>query len=192
VLLFSLNYYLSSFVMAQVNIRTTFLCFLSVFLLSFLASAASQKLYSTTQKTVLIFLSAKCPCSNSHISTIKNLHAKYQNFQFIAIHSNADETPEETNKYFAQVALPFKLIEDQNTELANQYKAYKTPHAFVLDNYGKILYQGGITNSAKAESADQFFLADALEDLQLERPVKTKFGRTLGCVIQRPNEKNTL
>lgn len=135
--------------------------------------------------SVLIFMSAKCPCSHSHVKKILELQKDYPEYSFIAIHSNADESEEITKKYFSEIQLPFTLVQDERSQLADQLKAYKTPHAFVLSPEGVILYQGGITNSATAESSDRFYLKEALEDIKQGQKVKTPEGRTLGCYISR-------
>jgi len=134
---------------------------------------------------VVVFMSAKCPCSNSHIPELKNLVSRYKNFEFIGVHSNVNEPPDLTKKYFVEADLPFAVIQDNEAQIADQLKAYKTPHAFVLNPEGKILYQGGVTNSVNAQYAEKHFLKDALEDISQDKPVRLANGRTLGCIIMR-------
>ena len=134
---------------------------------------------------VVLFLSAKCPCSNSHMTEIKNLAGEYKDFSFIAIHSNADESVEFSKPYFEKMALPFPVIQDQNTEIADRLQAFKTPHAFILSDKGDIVYQGGVSNSKDCSKADQLYLREALIDLQAGQKVRKPEGRTLGCSIAR-------
>jgi peroxiredoxin len=137
---------------------------------------------------VFIFMSAKCPCSNSHVPLIKDLAMKYPDFRFFAVHSNLDEDSKTTQEYFKKISLPFTVLQDQETQIADQFKAFKTPHAFIVNKKGEILYQGGVTNSSHADRADRIFLNEALEDIHNNRAVKNSEGRTLGCVIMRKNE----
>lgn len=137
---------------------------------------------------VVVFLSATCPCSDSHIAELKSLRETYPGFTFVGIHSNADETPEMTKKYFDQAQLPFPVLQDQKGKWLDQFKALKTPHAFVLQN-GETVYQGGVSNSHDFSRADKKFLREALEDLAKDRKVRTAEGRTLGCAIAR-GDKN--
>lgn len=134
---------------------------------------------------VIIFMSSKCPCSNSHAAELIKLADLYKDFRFTAVHSNMDETYESSQDYFKKLGFKFDIVQDDKAEMADQLKAFKTPHVFVLSPNAEILYQGGITNSSHAPSATQHFLADALEDIQQNRPVKISQGRTLGCVISR-------
>lgn len=138
---------------------------------------------------VVVFLSAKCPCSNSHIDELKALANDYPDFSFVGVHANADEGPELSTPYFQKAGLPFPVIQDQNLELADRYRALKTPHAFVIKPDGKIAYQGGASSSNQFSSASRKYLREALEDIQNNRPVGTPEGRTLGCAISR-GEKN--
>ncbi|MFZ3230360.1 MAG: redoxin family protein [Pseudobdellovibrio sp.] len=135
--------------------------------------------------TVVIFMSAKCPCSGSHTDIIKELAKKYSDFQFIGIHSNTDEANKITEEYFKKVQFPFAILQDQDAKIADIFKAFKTPHAFLINGKGEVIYQGGVTNSSNASSADKNFLADALADTVAGKPIQTPLGRTLGCVILR-------
>jgi peroxiredoxin len=137
---------------------------------------------------VLIFLSTRCPNSQAHIGEIKKLASANSEFLFLGIHSNADESETEAKEFFKSQALPFKIIQDDQAELADHYKALKTPHAYVISQQGSILYQGGITDSANPSTAKSFFLQDALNDIKTNKPIKTSEGRTLGCVIARTKE----
>ncbi len=134
---------------------------------------------------VVIFLSAKCPCSNSHIDELKSLSHDYPDFNFVGIHSNVDEAVDSAQTYFSKVALPFAVIQDHNTALADQFQAFKTPHAFVIQSDGKILYQGGVSSSKTFAQADHKFLREALVNIHQGQPVAKPEGRTLGCSIAR-------
>lgn len=139
---------------------------------------------------VVVFLSAVCPCSDSHITELKSLPKDFPDFSFIAIHSNADETVESSKKYFDQVKLPFPVIQDQKGKWLDQFKALKTPHAFVIKTGGEIVYQGGVSDSHDFSRAQHKYLREALEDVQSSHKIRTTEGRTLGCAIARGDSKN--
>ncbi|PIS10906.1 MAG: thioredoxin family protein [Bdellovibrio sp. CG10_big_fil_rev_8_21_14_0_10_47_8] len=139
---------------------------------------------------VLVFMSAKCPCSNSHVPELKALAEKYKDFRFVAVHSNSDEDLKSAKSYFQSAQLPFPVLEDSKDLIADELKAYKTPHAFVLGPQGDILYQGGVTSSAIATQADRHYLDEVLEDISQGKKPRLSRGRTLGCVIMRGDKKN--
>lgn len=135
--------------------------------------------------TVLVFLSSKCPCSMSHLEELKNLAKENQDIRFIGVNSNADETAEDSKKYFAAQDIPFPVLKDEKSVLADEFKAVKTPHAYILDADGKKLYQGGVSNSAMFPRADRPYLREAIGDIKAGREVKTPLARALGCTILR-------
>lgn len=138
---------------------------------------------------VVVFLSAQCPCSNSHVRELAALAGEYPEFSFVGVHANGGEDKRETVSYFERVHLPFPVVRDANYTLADRYKAFKTPHSFVIQSDGRIAYRGGVSSSHSFENADHKFLREALEDLRQNRAVRTPEGRTLGCAIAR-GERN--
>lgn len=134
---------------------------------------------------VVVFLSAACPCSNSHIEELIQLAKLHPKFNFVGVHSNGNEDAEMAKSYFTNSKLPFPVIRDSQAQIADQFKALKTPHAFIINAEGSLVYQGGVSNSAKFDQADRRYLREALEDLARNEKVKTPEGRTLGCMISR-------
>lgn len=137
---------------------------------------------------IVVFLSARCPCSNSHIPELKKLSAKYPNYKFLAVHSNTDEEKAAAKAYFKGAHLPFEVISDEHTKIANQFYALKTPHAFLLNRKGEVLYQGGMTSSANAAEAKKNYLASALEEISNGKSVTAPESSTLGCAILREDD----
>lgn len=134
---------------------------------------------------VIVFLSAKCPCSNSHIKELNELSKKYPAFEFVGIHSNADEKLQESQKYFTQSHMEFPVVEDSKQKIAEEFKALKTPHVFILNSKLELLYQGGVTDSSDAAQAKKHFLAEVLEDLSQSKETRYAKTRALGCMISR-------
>lgn len=145
------------------------------------------KLSQGKKGTVITFLSARCPCSLSHESSLDALAKKYTplGFQFIGIHSNSDEKDEASRQHFRDSQLSFPVLQDKDSKLANLYDAYKTPHVYLQDPRGALLFQGGIDDSNTALRAKRFYLKEALEAVHNGQPPPLKEGRVLGCVIQR-------
>lgn len=145
---------------------------------------------STAKATVVLFLSARCPCSNSHVGLVKQMSQEFPEYRFVGIHANANEPEEEARKYFKEKGLKFPVLEDVNGALAEHFKAFKTPHVFVVDKNQQILYKGGVTNSSVASDSDRNYLREALNDLKAGSTVRTPEGRTLGCTISRGKNEN--
>lgn len=138
-----------------------------------------------SENLVVLFLSAKCPCSISHMEEIKSLPKDFPDFKFVAINSNKNEPREMGANFFSKAELSFPVLRDESLRYADLLKASKTPHAFVLARNGEILYQGGVSDSAKFPNAKRRFLREALADIKSKRPIKTPIARALGCAIAR-------
>ena len=135
--------------------------------------------------TVVVFVSSKCPCSMSHVTELKALAADFPEFRFVGVNSNGDETLDASRTYFESLGLTFPILRDVNSTLADEFKAVKTPHAYILDKDGKRLFQGGVSNSAMFPRADRKYLREALDDIKNGQVVRTPLARALGCAITR-------
>lgn len=135
--------------------------------------------------SILVFISAVCPCSGSHEELLKDLAVKYPQFQFFGIHSNSDEAIPMSEEHFKKAQLGFPVLQDAKSTWANKLGALKTPHAFVISASGEILYAGGVTDSHVGPQAKKFYLKEVLQDLSENKPARYKEGRALGCYIQR-------
>lgn len=148
--------------------------------------------FSDSVVTVAVFLSTKCPCSQGHERALKELARTYGSpgtsglsFQFVGIHSNADESAEEARSYFKNVGFPFEVLQDEGAKIADAFDALKTPHVFVMKGR-ELVYSGGMDNSHLADHASEFYLKNALDAIVAGRAPEKSSTRTLGCVIKRP------
>ena len=172
------------------NASTAFACSeLGTFSSQDLFTGAKIEWKSETAKlaTVIVFLSATCPCSRSHEPILAEMAARYQSqgVLFFAVHANTNEPLVMTQAHFRESKLGFSVLEDTDARLADVLGALKTPHAFVIDPKGKILYHGGIDDSQAAEGAKKKYLDEVLTALLDKRELPYEVTRTLGCVIQR-------
>lgn len=138
--------------------------------------------------TVVAFLSSHCPCSRGQEGLLNTYAQKYaaKGIRFVGINANQDETYEEALGYFQNSKMKFPVIRDQiNSLYANELDAQKTPHVFLIDSKGKILYQGGISNHRDPTKADEFYLEKAIESFLDNRPIEKNYFAVLGCFIQR-------
>lgn len=135
--------------------------------------------------TVVAFLSAKCPCSQSHEATLAKLAAEFPAIKFVAVHSNTDEDITFSKEHFSKARLPFAVIQDAHAKIAKELGAFKTPHVFVISPRGDILFNGGVDDSHFPEKAEKHYLKEALLAIVAGQEPKEKEVRTLGCIIKR-------
>ena len=139
----------------------------------------------TKRISVFYFLSASCPCSKSTFDYLNELQRKYPDFQFMGFHSNKAISRGVAETYFSNYEIDFPILLDRKLKFANMFKALKTPHVFVVNNNGDVLYHGGVTNSRFFKNAKSFFLEEALKDIKNGINPKRSHARALGCYIAR-------
>ncbi len=145
----------------------------------------SINLKNTSNPTVVIFISKDCPCSKGNLDYINQLSLEYKDIHFIGIHSKKNTPPEEVSAYLQDKKLNFDVYNDNDLKITDLFKALKTPHAFIVSTNGEIVYNGGITNSTFPKNAKEFFLKDALDDIQNHKLPTKPETKTLGCFIVR-------
>lgn len=142
-------------------------------------------LKKSEKATVVVFLSAKCPCSQSHEPTLAKLAGEFPEFQFVAVHSNSDEDQSLSAFHFKESGLSFPVVQDKGAKIANAFGALKTPHAYVVGRNGECLFNGGVDDTKIADKATKHYLKQALVDIRSGREPQEKEVRTLGCIIKR-------
>jgi peroxiredoxin len=143
---------------------------------------------ATKKGTVVTFLSVRCPCSNSNAGHIKDLMKKYKDFNFVVMHGNMNEPLKRSKKYFKELGMKAPIIYDKDSFWTKKFDAQKTPHTFIIDTSGELVYQGAVTDSTKVERAKRFYLERALEAMNTGKKPPKAETETLGCYIVRADE----
>jgi peroxiredoxin len=93
------------------------------------------------------------------------------------------------NQYIAREhASPTAAVLDAKGTIGHQYSAKTTPHMFVIDPSGKLIYEGAIDDHATTDTSDiknsKNYVADALSEAMAGRQVATSFTRPYGCSVK--------
>jgi hypothetical protein len=101
-------------------------------------------------------------------------------------------TPAEENDYLAQMkAAPTAAILDPSGSIGRLYGAKTTPHMFVIDPQGKLVYEGAIDDQPTPDPASlngaKNYVSAALEESMSGRPVETPVTRSYGCSVKYGN-----
>lgn len=147
-------------------------------------SSKAFKWDASKGRAVVVFLSSRCPCSQSHEKSLAGLAGEFPEFRFVGIVSNGDEPMDSIRSHFKEASLPFPVVRDGDQSLANQLGALKTPHAYVFSE-GKLVFQGGVDDSQVASKAARHYLQTALTQVREGRQPTPDSARTLGCLIRR-------
>jgi hypothetical protein len=98
-------------------------------------------------------------------------------------------TPSEENTYLKTMhAAPTAALLDPTSTIARLYEAKTTPHIFVIDPVGKLIYQGAIDDKPTTEQADlkgaRNYLNEALTAAMAGNPVPVASTRPYGCSVK--------
>jgi len=98
-------------------------------------------------------------------------------------------TPAEENEYLKTVhAAPTAALLDPTSVIARLYQARTTPHMFVIDPAGKLVYQGAIDDKPTTDQADiktaHNYLNAALTAAMAGKPVPVATTRPYGCSVK--------
>jgi len=148
---------------------------------------------------VLEWSNHQCPFVVKHYET-KNMQAtqkrakEHGNVEWVTIISSApgmqgNVTPEEAAKIVEEEgASPDMKILDSSGEIGKLYGAQTTPHMFVIDENGTLVYAGAIDDNpsprlSSVEGAKSYVLA-AIEDLKAGQDVQVAQTQPYGCGVK--------
>jgi peroxiredoxin len=147
---------------------------------------------------VLEWANKGCPYDQKHYlsGSMENLQKEWtaKGVVWLSVISSAPGeqgyvTPAEENNYIKtmHVASTAVLLDPTST-IARLYEAKTTPHMFVIDPTGKLIYQGAIDNKPTTDQEDlktaDNYLNDALNASMSGKPVPVASTRPYGCSVK--------
>jgi peroxiredoxin len=146
------------------------------------------------QIVVLDFWSVECPWSqryDAYFAVLITPEMAAQGVRLALINSNAHETVEQIQAAARERGLPGPVLHDAGNQVADAYGALTTPHVFVVERDGRIVYQGAVDDrNFRQPEARVHYLDDALQAILTgERPTVSNTP-TYGCTIVRVFENS--
>lgn len=142
---------------------------------------------------VLEWINPDCPFVQRHAraKTMSTLAAKYQGsgVVWLGINSTNYMGKENNAKWIAENGLPYAVLDDHTGEVGHMYGAKTTPHMYVIDGSGKLVYAGGIDDDpggSKGAGAMNY-VDKALTELTAGKQVSTPESRPYGCSVKYKN-----
>lgn len=98
-------------------------------------------------------------------------------------------TPAEENDYVRRIgASPTAVLLDPSGDLGHLFGAKTTPHMFVINPQGKIIYDGAIDNKPTTDESDiavaNNYVTAALQESMAGKPVTVAASRPYGCSVK--------
>lgn len=119
------------------------------------------------------------------------LHSKTFNVGFVLVNSNEayrgkEDSYDAMKKHAEEKKYQFPYLTDVNSVLADAFGANKTPHVFVFDKNGKLVYKGAIDNNPKdIAGVTEMYLRDAIGFISQGKEMKVNATKSVGCSIKR-------
>lgn len=141
--------------------------------------------------TLVIFTCNHCPYAVAYQKRIIDLTAKYkpQGIGVVAISSNdakayPDDSFAKMKERADSMKYNFPYLYDESQSVALQYGPKVTPHIFLFDAKGTLVYRGRIDDSAKENEVKKRELTDAMDALIAGRGIPTATTTAFGCSIK--------
>jgi peroxiredoxin len=147
---------------------------------------------------VLEWFNSECPFVQKHYESgnMQGLQKQYtaKGVVWLAINStNPGSSNFRDESRSAQIVRDWKmnptaLALDKDGKVGQAYGARTTPHMFVIDPKGTVIYAGGIDDKATFSASDvksaKNFVAAALDESMTGKPVSTPSARPYGCSVK--------
>lgn len=140
---------------------------------------------------VLEWFNYECPFSRYHYekaNTMIDLANKYRNsyVTWLAINSS-DLSTEGKNKEFSETyKLPYPILDDRDGKIGRAYGAKTTPHMFIVNTAGVIVYSGAIDNAPLGNADGEIvnYVDKALQELSTDKKVSISQTQPYGCTVK--------
>ncbi len=145
---------------------------------------------------VMIWQSKDCPwdrmrAEGGYQRVLSPLAKEYadKGVTFVAINSNHNESAAELSSYHTEHNLTYPILKDPGNKVADAYGAKTTPHIFIRDAAGKLIYKGGIekapTSPEKCGQMDEQYLVPVLTAALAGETLPVTETVSKGCSLKR-------
>jgi peroxiredoxin len=143
-------------------------------------------------KTVVLeWFNMECPFSLYHYktkNTMASLANKYKskNVVWLAVNSTNHTTPAANKKFTEKHKLSFPILDDRSGKVGRAYGAKTTPHIFVINPRGRIVYDGAIDDSPMGKKKEGVvnYVDNVLAELTAGKAVSVSNTKSYGCTVK--------
>jgi peroxiredoxin len=139
---------------------------------------------------VLEWLNPDCPFVKRHYKagTMKNLATQNagEGVVWLTINSTHYMDAEANAKFKADNELPYTILVDQSGKVGHLYGAVTTPHMYIIDGDGTLVYIGAIDDDPRGNKGKPAvnYVALALDEVVAGKAVTTAETKPYGCSVK--------
>lgn len=134
---------------------------------------------------VLEWINKGCPFSVKANPTMVKTAEKYKDRDvvWLAIDSTHFNEASDNVEYVRKKKIPYPILMDGDGKVGRTYDAKNTPHLFVIDKKGVLVYSGAIDNR-RTKQGYRNYVGEAIDLLLEEKPVEVSKTRPYGCRVK--------
>jgi len=139
---------------------------------------------------VLEWLNPDCPFVQRHYKagTMKDLATKYdgEGVVWLTINSTNYMDGATNAKFKADNSLPYTILVDQAGDVGHLYGAKTTPHMYIIDGSGSLVYIGAIDDDPRGNKSEPAvnYVSGALDEVLAGKAVTTAETKPYGCSVK--------
>jgi peroxiredoxin len=147
--------------------------------------------FKDKKAVVVVFVGTECPINNAFMPRLAELQRAYapKGVQFLAINSNMQDSAAAVAEHARKFAVPFPVLKDSGSKVADLFGAQRTPEAFVLDERQVVRYQGRIDDQYGIGYTRPLpkhrDMVEAIDALLAGKAVPMPTTQVQGCLIAR-------
>ena len=142
--------------------------------------------------TVVVFWSNQCPWVEKYNGRFAQVVSDFSDrgIGFVLINSNdvaafPQESSEESARVASKLSPGLTYLSDPKAEIATAFGAERTPHIYLFDGAGELVYVGTIDDSpGDPANVKTSYLRDALDAVASGRAVAVPKTKAFGCTIK--------
>ena len=141
---------------------------------------------------VLEWFNFECPLSRYHYETKNTMvelanRYKGKNVVWLAVNSTSHTTPGPNKTFAKRHKLPYLILDDRSGKVGRAYGAETTPHMYIINTRGNLVYEGAIDNNRRIDPKKKDvvnYVDNALAELTAGKAVSTAKTKPYGCTVK--------
>jgi peroxiredoxin len=139
---------------------------------------------------VLEWTNPDCPFVQRHYraKTMNTLADRFKDRDvvWLAVNSTSYMDAAKDRAWRTEQGFSYPVLDDRAGAVGGAYGAKTTPHMFVIDKTGTVVYQGAIDDDAAGanEGSARNYVAEALDDVTTGKPVRVAETKPYGCSVK--------
>ncbi len=130
-----------------------------------------------------------CPFVQRHYraKTMSSLADRFKDKDvvWLAVNSTSYMDAAKDRAWHAEQAMKYPILDDSGGAVGGAYGARTTPHMFVIDKTGTVVYQGAIDDDAAgASDSPRNYVGEALDEITAGKPVAVAETKPYGCSVK--------